>query len=220
MEKYSRIEEWALSAIGNQPDLTNGISAEAVKEVWVSNIARYFVSAKRKYKRGKEIEERVMQEINDDEKAWEAAEPYYDAARLEGQADALYRKALQSLTYLDPEFGYARYLTEAANRGHEQAIRDYVYRYEEFQAKTITKHAYRDKLKQEKTLFKCCGLLAEEGDLYAQWILAKCYLLGTGTKKDRIKGIELMKDALEKGNYNEEERKERQNIIDLFSEIE
>ena len=49
MEKYSKIEEWALSAIGNQPDLINCISVKAVKKVWVSNIARYFVSAEHKY---------------------------------------------------------------------------------------------------------------------------------------------------------------------------
>ena len=89
MEKYSRIEEWALSAIGNQPDLTNGISFKAVKDIWVSSIARHFVSTEHKYERGKEIEERVMRETDEVEKAWDGAEPYYDAERLEGNADAL-----------------------------------------------------------------------------------------------------------------------------------
>jgi len=217
MEKYSIIEEWALSTIGNQPDMEDGISMKTVIRTCASSIGWYLVKAERIYRRGKEVEDRVLQETNDAEKAWKAAEAYYDAASFKGNADAWYRKGVQSLTRFDPEFAYADLLTKAANHGHKQAIRDYVYRYEEFRARTITKNAYRKMKEQEKTFFQCCKILTIEGDLYAQWELAECYLYGSGVKEDRKKAIEIMKDVMSKGEFSEEEAETKQKMIDFYS---
>lgn len=218
MERYSKIEEWALSTIAFRPDKENLFSLRTLKQAYASGFGWYLVSADRIYKRGKEIEEQVLQETQDAEKAWEDAEPFYNTASFKGNADAWYRRAEKSLERYSPEIAYADFLTKAANLGNEQAIHDYVYHYDEFCLKMITKDAYRKKMKQEKTLFRCCKKLADKGNLEAQWKLADCYYFGMGVKKDQKTAIDLMKDVLRRGDFDDEEKALRQSIIEALSD--
>lgn len=206
MTRHERIEEWALKQIGNGYDL---------KTLFFRNTMGHFISGDHIYLRGKEIEDRTLAETGDEEAAWYAAEPYYDAARLKNNKDAWFRYAEYAYSNEWIEFVYAYQLGKAAKLGHKQAIHDYVYKYDEFKAKTITKDAYKEKKRQEKLYFRCCKALAAEGDLYALWELGTCFSLGCGVKKDLSKAIQLKEEVLERGEFTEEERSRRQEIIDF-----
>jgi hypothetical protein len=218
MNKYSRIEEWALYYIGIKDRFIEKPSFKSFIQSFASSVAWYFVSGTKIFERGQDIEASVLAETGDKDAAWEAAEPYYDTARYKGNADAWYRKAIDSTEKFDLEIAYADYILKAAKLGHKQAIREYVYRYDDFKVKTISRNAYRRQKRQEKMYYRCCEILVTEGDYYALRKLAWCFILGRGVKKKRDKAIALLRNALVHFELDNDEKSGIQELIQLFSE--
>ena len=208
-------KEWALSHVGYEPK-TARLSFADVADYLSKNMALYLVRGKEIFSRGRKIEEKVLHETGDGEKAWNAAKPYYEAASLKNDANAWFRKAQCAKGKGWLEFHYAHYLEKAAKLGHEQAIQDFVYDYDTFKAKTITKDAYRSQKRQEKLFFECCEKLSAKGDLYARWELGKCYWLECGTRKNLSKSLEILEEVFQKVTLDAEEQKRRKEIIDYI----
>ena len=217
MKIYSKREERFLSYIDYQP--TEGVTWKAVLYAGLEGYAHWFVSLDHVYERGLDVEALTFALTKDEDKAWEAAEPYYSYAEFRGHADAAYRCAQRAESFFGVgEFIYALHLERAVKYGHKQAIHDYVYKYDEFKSKTITKDAWKRQKCQEKLYFQCCQKLADEGDSHALWKLGTCYLFGTGVKKDRPKGVVIRDQAMKQWDIDDDALEKLTAIQDYFKE--
>lgn len=220
MRVYSKTKERLLSYIGYRSNPEKGLNWTDFFYTYLQSWADWFVKADQIFERGLDVEELTLIMTGDPEKAWDAAEPYYTAARSKGFAKAYYRIAMRWGQQEHSEFLYGHYLESAAKRGYMPAVRDYVEYYEEFKVKTITKDAWKRKRKQEKAYYYCCKILAESKDPDAMWDLGTCYLFGTGVKKDAAKGLLLRDCAIENGTMNEERKATLIAIQNAFKDIE
>ena len=206
MRIYSKAKEKLLSYIGYQMDPEQGISWRDIFHTYLQAWAGWFVNADQIFERGLDIEELTLVVSGDIAKAWEAAEPYYNAARSKGHAKAFYRLALHWGETGHSEFAYSYYLEGAAKRGYMPAVRDFVNYYEEFKVKTITRDAWKRKRRQERILFSCGKLLTDGKDPHAMWKWGTCYLLGTGVKADASKGLAIRDRALALWDLDEDSK--------------
>ena len=220
MRVYSKPKEKLLYYIGYRTDPENGISWRDLLYTYLQSWADWLVSADQIFERGLDVEELTLVMTGDKEKAWEAAEPYYNSARFKGHAKAYYRIAMHWGEDDHSEFLYGHYLEGAAKRGYLPAVQDFVKYYDDFKVKTITKDAYRRKTKQEKVYFKCCKILAENKDPDAMWELGTCYLFGTGVKKDAAKGLLIRDCAIESGSLSPELKESLISTQNIFKSLE
>ena len=185
-----------------------------LKQVLIGIFLRFallFVRPERIFERGKEIEEKTSGKTGDTTAAWDAAKSCCRYARRKGSPDAWYRDAVLTGSVLCEKEGMAPFYAEAAKRGHEEAVRLYVYRYYELRTRKSVgiktgrelRGEQRIRRKEEKLFFRCCCRLASRGDLVALKRLAWCYFTGTGVKKDQAKTIALLKIPLESGILSE-----------------
>ena len=155
------------------------------------------------------MERETLAASNDADKAWEAAVVYYIAAEAKGNADAAYKRALHRYrSGLSLEVGYESHLWKAAKKRHKKALIDYVYNYDEFKVRTITRSAWKTQRQQQCRLFKCCKYLSSGDcpDTYARWTLGTCYIDGVKAKKNIRKGVEIRDRVLEIGEIDEASR--------------
>ena len=206
MKVYSRSKEKLLSYIGYRPDHEKRISWRELLYIYLQSWAGWLVNADQIFERGLDVEELTLVLTDDQDKAWEAAQPYYDSAKSKGHAKAYYRIAMRWAQDDRSEFLYGHYLEEAAKRGYLPAVQDFVKYYDEFKVRTITKDAWKRKHSQEKLFFRCCKILADNNDTIAMWEMGTCYLLGTGVKKDVAKGLYIRDCAIEKGHFSPESK--------------
>lgn len=219
MKIYSKRQEQFLSYIGYQSTVEEGVTWKGVLYSGLESYAHWFVSTDQVYERGLDVEALTLALTKDEDKAWEAAEPYYRYAEFRGHAEAAYRYAQhEEQNYGVGEFGYSLHLERAVKNGHKQAIHDFVYKYDEFKPKTITKDSWSRKRRTEKLFFQCCKTLAEEGDIHALWELGTCYLFGTGVKKDRTKGVVIRDQAMKQMDLDDDELEKMTAIQDFFKE--
>ena len=217
MKIYSKREEQFLSYIGYQP--TDGVTWKGVLYTGLESYAHWFVKLDHVYERGLDIEALTYAMTHDAEKAWDAAEPYYRYAEYRGHADAAYRY----VQHIEREFGvgefiYSLHLERAARNGQRQGIHDFVYKYDEFKPKTITKDVWKRQQRLEKLYYKCCKVLSEEGDSHALWKLGTCYLFGTGVKQDRAKGVIIRDQAMKQWDLDDDELERLTAIQNYFKE--
>ncbi len=206
MKTYSKAEETLLSSFIRLSDVENGFRWKDLLNSLLKLFAVLFVSAERLYRRGRDMEEQTLTLTKDKKSAWKMAAPYYQAAYFKHHAEAAYRFA----QYWDRdgwrESMYSLYLEWAAKWGSPAAIRDFVCRYDEFKAKTITRDAWRRQQSQIRTYFRCCRLLSDKGDPEILWKLGTCYLNGDGVRQDREKGLQFRDRALALWKENGEVR--------------
>jgi len=217
MKIYSKREEQFLSYIGYQP--TDGVTWKGILYTGLESYAHWFVKLDHVYERGLDIEALTYAMTHDAEKAWDAAEPYYRYAEFRGHADAAYRY----VQHTEQEFGvgefiYSLHLERAVRNGHRQAIHDFVYNYDEFKPKTITKDVWKRKRRLERLYFRCWKALSEEGDSHALWELGTCYLFGTGVKKNPTKGVVIRDQAMSQWELDDDERERLTAIQNYFKE--
>ena len=220
MRVYSKTKEKLLSYIGYRHDPEKGFSWSFFSHTYLQSWAERLVKAEQIFERGLDVEELTLIMTGDTDKAWDAAEPYYNAARSKGFAKAYYRIAMRWGQNDHSEFIYGHYLEGAAKRGYMPAVQDFVEYYEEFKVKTITKDAWKRKRKQEKVYFHCCKILAEAKDPDALWNLGTCYLFGTGVKKDAAKGLLIRDCAIENGVMDEDRKATLIAIQNTFKSFE
>lgn len=220
MRIYSKPKEKLLSYIGYQANPEKGIGWKDILYTYLQSWADWLVSADQIFERGLDVEELTLVMTGDKDKAWDAAEPYYNSARFKGHAKAYYRIAMHWAEDDHSEFLYGHYLEGAAKRGYMPAVRDFVKYYDDFKVTTITKDAYRRKRRQEKVYFNCCKILAEDKDPDAMWELGTCYLFGTGVKKDAAKGLLIRDCAIETGSLSPEQKESMRSTQNIFKSFE
>lgn len=220
MKVYSKTKERLLSYIGYRSKPEEGFTWSVFFYTYLQSWADWFVKADQIFERGLDVEELTLIMTGDPDKAWDAAEPYYNSARFKGFAKAYYRIAMRWGRNDHSEFLYGHYLEGAAKRGYLPAVQKYVMHYEEFKVKTITKDAWKRKRKQEKVYFHCCKILAEAKNPDAMWDLGTCYLFGTGVKKDAAKGLLIRDRAIEDGTMDENRKATLIAIQSFFKSIE
>ena len=219
MKIYSDGEERILKHLGCRLDDPDAPMWKTLFSLIVASYTLWFVKRDHIYERGMDVEALTYALTGDREEAWNTAEPYYQYARIKGHPDAAYRYVQYAEAFSGAdEFLYASYLERAVRCGHKQAIHDYVYRYDEFKVKTISRDAWKTQQRQEKLYFRCCKALAEAGDPDALWRLGTCYLSGTGVKEDDAKGLILRDRAMAQWELDEEQREKLTAIQDLFKE--